>query len=139
MKNIELFTGRLLLAHIFILAGINKLGAGYAGTQAYMEAMGVPGALLPAVISLQIGGGLALAIGLFTRYASWALAAFSIVAAAIFHSNFAEQMQVILFMKNLALAGGLMVLAAAGAGRISLDNLQLQSAQGIHDANIKSA
>jgi hypothetical protein len=63
MKAIELLLGRILLAHIFILAGINKLGAGYSGTQAYMESMGVPGALLPVVITLEIAGGLALAVG----------------------------------------------------------------------------
>ena len=132
MKNIELLAGRILLAHIFILAGLNKLGAGYASTQAYMEAMGVPGALLPAVIVLQIGAGIALAVGLFTRPASWALAGFSIVAAAIFHSNFADQMQVILFMKNIALAGGLVVLAAAGSGRLALDQRQPQPAGDRH-------
>lgn len=127
MKNIELLAGRILLAHIFVLAGINKLGAGYAGTQGYMEAMGIPGALLPGVIALEIGGGLALILGLFTRYTAWALAAFTVVAAALFHSNFADQMQMILFMKNIAMAGGLLILAAASAGEISIDSKRLQS------------
>lgn len=135
MKNIELLAGRILLAHIFILAGINKLGAGYSGTQAYMESMGVPGALLAAVIALEIGGGIALAVGWFTRYSSWALAGFSVIAAVIFHSNFADQMQVILFMKNIALAGGLMVLAAAGAGQLSVDNRQPRPVHGEKYAN----
>lgn len=103
--------GRLLLAHIFILSGVTKI-TGYAGTQGYMEAMGVPGALLPLVILLELGGGLALVIGWQTRWAALALAGFSILAAAIFHSNFADQMQAIMFMKNLAIAGGLIVLAA---------------------------
>ncbi|HEY5734601.1 MAG TPA: DoxX family protein [Gammaproteobacteria bacterium] len=122
MKAIELLVGRILLAQIFILAGIDKLGAGYSGTQAYMESMGVPGALLPVVIALEIAGGLALAAGFITRYAAWALAAFTVVAGVLFHANFSDQMQTILFMKNMAMAGGLLVLAAAGAGALSLDH-----------------
>lgn len=113
--------GRILLAHIFLLAGLNKLGGGYAGTQAYMESVGVPGMLLPLVIALEIGGALAIILGWQTRLAAWALALFSIVAAIIFHSNFADQIQMILFMKNFSIAGGLLLLAANGAGALSLD------------------
>ncbi len=113
--------GRILLALIFLLAGFNKIG-GYAGTQAYMEAMGVPGALLPLVIVLEVGGALALIVGWQTRLAAWALAGFTLLAAAIFHSNLGDQMQMILFMKNLAITGGLLLLAANGAGAFSLDN-----------------
>ncbi|WP_416224146.1 DoxX family protein [Thiohalophilus sp.] len=87
---------------------------GYAGTQGYMESMGVPGMLLPLVILLEIGGALALIVGWKTRWAAWAL------AAIIFHSNFADQMQSVLFMKNLAMAGGLLILAAHGPGVLSL-------------------
>jgi putative oxidoreductase len=112
--------GRILLAQIFLLAGLNKI-AGYAGTQGYMESMGVPGSLLPLVILLEVGGGLALIIGWQTRLAAYALAAFTLVAAVIFHSNLADQMQMIMFMKNLAIAGGLIILAVHGAGSLSLD------------------
>lgn len=112
--------GRILLAHIFLLAGLNKI-SGYSGTQGYMEAMGVPGMLLPLVILLEVGGAVALIVGWQTRWASYALALFSIVAAVIFHSNLSDQMQMILFMKNWAIAGGLLVLAANGAGAFSLD------------------
>jgi putative oxidoreductase len=112
--------GRVLLAHIFLLAGINKI-TGYSGTQGYMEAMGVPGMLLPLVILLEIGGAVALIVGWQTRLAAYALALFSIVSALIFHSNLGEQMQMILFMKNWAMAGGLLVLAANGAGAFSLE------------------
>ncbi len=112
--------GRILLAHIFLLAGLNKI-TGYSGTQGYMEAMGVPGMLLPLVILLEIGGAVALIVGWQTRWAAYALALFSIVAAVIFHSNLADEIQMILFMKNWALAGGLLVLAANGAGAFSLD------------------
>src|SRR5687768_14586829 len=69
MNAIATLAGRFGLAALFVLAGLGKLGAGYAGTQAYMEATGVPGALLPLVILAEIGGGLALAAGLLTRWA----------------------------------------------------------------------
>ncbi len=120
MERYTNLAGRILLAHIFLLAGLNKIG-GYAGTQAYMESAGVPGALLPLVIALEIGGALALIVGWQTRIAAWALALFSIVAAILFHANFSDQIQMIMFMKNFAIAGGLLVLAANGAGAFSLD------------------
>lgn len=121
MQKFSTPIARVLLAHIFILAGFSKLGAGYAGTQGYMEAMGVPGTLLPLVILLEIGGGLAVLIGWQTRWISYALAAFTVISALIFHSNLAEQMQMIMFMKNLAIAGGFLLLAEHGAGAFSLD------------------
>lgn len=108
-------TGRVLMSFIFIMAGISKIGA-YTGTQGYMESMGVPGILLPLVILLEVGGGLALLVGWQTRIAAFLLAGFSIVSAVIFHANFADQMQSILFMKNVAIAGGLLILVA-GAGQ----------------------
>ncbi|HZN23635.1 MAG TPA: DoxX family protein [Burkholderiales bacterium] len=111
---------RVLLAHIFVISGWSKI-AGYAGTQAYMTSVGLPGALLPLVIALELLGGVALIVGFHTRWAALALAAFSIVAALIFHNNFADQMQMIAFMKNLAIAGGLLVLAQTGAGAPSVD------------------
>lgn len=119
-KSINLI-GRVLLAQIFVMAGLSKI-TGYAGTQQYMEAMGVPGMLLPLVILLEIGGGLALLLGWQTRVTAVALAGFTVVAGVIFHSNFADQMQMILFMKNLAMAGGLLFVAAYGAGELSLDH-----------------
>jgi len=121
MEKYVNLAGRILLAHIFLLAGVNKI-TGYSGTQGYMEAMGVPGMLLPLVIILEIGGALALIAGWQTRLAAYALALFTIVSALIFHSNLGDQMQMILFMKNWAMAGGLLVLAANGAGAFSLDN-----------------
>ena len=120
MEKYTNLAGRILLAHIFLLAGLNKI-TGYSGTQGYMEAMGVPGMLLPLVILLEVGGAVALIIGWQTRWAAYALALFSIVSALIFHSNLSDQIQMILFMKNWAMAGGLLVLAANGAGAFSLD------------------
>lgn len=123
MEKYVNFAGRILLAQIFLLAGLNKI-SGYSGTQGYMEIMGVPGVLLPLVILLEIGGALALIAGWQTRLTAYALALFSIVSALIFHSNLGDQMQMILFMKNWAMAGGLLVLAINGAGAFSMDKRQ---------------
>ncbi|HEY1136544.1 MAG TPA: DoxX family protein [Xanthomonadaceae bacterium] len=114
--------GRTALALIFVLSGAGKLAA-YAATQQYMDSVGVPGALLPLVILAELGGGLALVAGLLTRTTATALALFSVVAAALFHADFADQNQMIHFLKNIAMAGGLLVLAAHDAGRYSLDAL----------------
>ena len=121
MSKYSSVIARILLAHIFLLAGISKI-TGYTGTQGYMESVGVPGMLLPLVILLEAGGGLALIAGWQTRLVSYALAGFTVIAAIIFHSNLGEQIQMILFMKNFAIAGGLLLLAEHGAGAFSLDN-----------------
>jgi putative oxidoreductase len=119
--NAGLFLGgRILMSAIFIMAGFSKIG-GYAATQGYMESMGVPGALLPLVIALELGGGLALLVGWRARPVAFLLAGFSILSALIFHFNFADQMQSILFMKNLAIAGGLLFVTAAGAGALAIN------------------
>ncbi len=113
--------GRVLLAIMFVVAGYGKIG-GYAGTQGYMESMGVPGMLLPLVIVLELGGGLAIIAGWQTRIVAILLAGFTLLAAFTFHLDFADQMQSIMFMKNLSVAGGLLVLAAYGPGALALDN-----------------
>ena len=120
MKDVALLAGRVLLALMFVMAGWSKIG-GYAGTQGYMETMGVPGFMLPLVILLELGGGLAVVLGLFTRSLSVLLAGFTLMAAFIFHYQPAEQMQMLMFMKNVSVAGGFLALAAAGAGAFSLD------------------
>ena len=124
MEKISQFVARVFLGHIFLLAGLSKIGTAYEGTQGYMEAMGVPGMLLPLVILLEIVGGLAIIAGWKTRWASYALAAFTVIAAVIFHNNFGDQIQMIMFMKNIAITGGLLLLAGHGAGAYSLDNRQ---------------
>lgn len=106
---------RVFLSAIFITAGYQKIG-GYDGTLQYMASQGVPGFILPAVIALELGAGLAILFGLFSRWAALGLAIFSVVAALIFHTNFADQMQAVSFMKNLAIAGGLLLLYANGPG-----------------------
>ncbi len=120
MEKATTLVGRILLGHIFLLAGISKIGS-YAGTQGYMEAMGVPGMLLPLVILLEIGGGLALIVGFQARITASLLAGFSIISAIIFHANIEDQMQSIMFMKNFAIAGGLLFITAFGAGSWSID------------------
>ena len=120
LNDVSTLAGRILLAFLFVMAGYGKIG-GYAGTQGYMEAMGVPGVLLPLVILTELGGGLLIALGLGTRLAAVALAGFSILSAVLFHFKPDDQMQMILFMKNFAIAGGLLVLFAHGAGALSLD------------------
>ena len=114
-----LFVGRLLLASIFILEGWSKL-KGYDAATAYMTRFGVPGALLPAVIAIEIAGGLMVAAGWQTRIAAVGLAVFCVLAAILFHANFSDRNQLLHFEKDLAIAGGLVVLAVVGAGRWSV-------------------
>jgi putative oxidoreductase len=112
-------SGRILISAMFLNAGLGKI-SGYAGTQGYMEAVGVPGALLPLVIALEVLGAAAIIVGYRTRIVAASLAAFTVMAAVLFHSG-ADQMQQLLFMKNLAVAGGFLFLVARGAGDWSLD------------------
>ncbi len=112
--------GRILMAVLFVLAGYSKI-TGYSGTAGYMESIGVPGILLPLVIIVELLGGLAILLGWQTRIAAFLLAGFCLVAALLFHFQPADQMQMILFTKNLAIAGGLLFLVANGAGAYSLD------------------
>lgn len=112
--------GRILLALMFVLAGWSKIG-GYAGTQQYMASAGVPGLLLPLVIIVELIGGLMIVVGYKTRLAALVLFAFTIVASLLFHQFWAQPAQYQAFMKNLAVAGGFLVLFAAGAGAYSVD------------------
>ena len=120
LANSAEVSGRFLLALLFLLSGLGKLGA-YAGTAAYMSAAGIPGALLPAVIAIEIFGSLAIVLGWKTRVAALLLAGFSVLTAFAFHNNLADQTQMIMFFKNLSIAGGLLLLATNGAGPWSLD------------------
>lgn len=121
-------TGRVLLATMFFMAGLTKI-TGYAGTQGYMEAMGVPGMLLPLVIILEVLGGLAIMLGFKTRLVAFALAGFSIISAVLFHADFSDQMQMTLFMKNISIAGAFLILVAQGPGAYALDNKASNSSQ----------
>lgn len=112
--------GRILLAVPFLLSGLGKLGA-YGATAAYMSSAGVPGTLLPAVIATEVLGALAIIIGWKTRTVAVLLAGFSLLTAIAFHRNFADQMQMINFLKNVSIAGGFLLLVANGAGPLSID------------------
>ena len=118
-KPMELI-GRILLAVLFLIAGLGKID-GYANTLAYMHSQGVPGALLPLVILTEIGGAALIVAGLWTRWAALGLAGFTLLAAILFHAHLSDQIQQIMFLKNLSIAGGFLLLAANGAGPWSLD------------------
>ena len=128
MQTLAAPAGRTLLAVIFIMAGFSKI-TGYAGTAGYMEMMGVPGWLLPLVIVTELGGGIALLLGWQTRIVAFLLAGFSLLSGLIFHlfpsfglEAMAAEGEMINFMKNLAIAGGLLMVVALGSGRFALDN-----------------
>lgn len=121
--------GRLLLAAIFVVSGVGKIAAP-AATIGYISAMGLPfpELALAGAIGIEVLGGLLLAVGLYTRGTALALAAFSIATGVIFHGAIGDQNQFIHLMKNLAMAGGLLQVAAFGAGSISLDARRLAPA-----------
>lgn len=111
---------RVLMALIFVLSGLSKIGATDA-TLGYMEAMGVPGILLWPTIIFEIVAGLLIIVGYQTRISAFLLAGFCLVSAVVFHHQFADQIQMIMFLKNLAMAGGFLLLSSVGPGMISLD------------------
>jgi putative oxidoreductase len=115
-----LLAGRLLLALIFVHEGWSVIG-NYSGAAAYMQKFGVPGILLPPVIALEVGGGLLIAAGFLTRVFAAALAVFCLLTAVLFHSQFADRNQLLHFEKDLAIAGGFLVLAISGAGKWSVE------------------
>ncbi|WP_173636292.1 DoxX family protein [Paramixta manurensis] len=122
LENIVFLVARILMPILFITAGWGKL-TGYAGTQQYMQSMGVPGFFLPLVILLELGGGLAILFGFLTRFTSWFIAGFTLLTALIFHSDFSNEVNQIMFMKNLTIIGGFLMLAVTGPGAFSIDRL----------------
>ncbi|MFV2032838.1 MAG: DoxX family protein [Gammaproteobacteria bacterium] len=116
IDNLSALVGRALIAIMFILSGYEKIG-GYEGTLGYMEAFGVPAFLLPAVIAVELLGGIAILVGYQTRIAAFLLGGFTFLTAIIFHTDFSQDWQMIIFMKNLAITGGFMLLFVHGPGR----------------------
>jgi putative oxidoreductase len=120
VKNASELTGRILLSVLFLLSGLGKIGA-YAATAAYMSSVGVPGVLLPVVIATEVLGAIAIIIGWQTRVTALLLAGYSLLTALVFHTNFADQIEMIMFLKNVSIAGGLLLLVVNGAGPLSVD------------------
>ena len=123
--NLVLLVARILLAIIFIMSGFGKL-TDIAGTASYFANYGLPMPSATAVIVglIELLGGLAVLIGFKTRIAAWVLAIFSVATALVAHTDFSDQMQMINFLKNLAMAGGFLALAVQGSGSISVDGRQ---------------
>ncbi|MEJ6022280.1 DoxX family protein [Ramlibacter sp. PS4R-6] len=117
------FAGRLLLASLFLLSGVAKL-ADPAGTQAYIASSGAPfpQAGYAIAVLVEVVGGAMLLAGYRTRLAALVLGAFTLAAAALFHNQLSDQLQFIMFMKNVAITGGLLQVAAFGPGWFSIDN-----------------
>lgn len=112
--------GRVLLSALFVIEAVDKLWD-TGGALAYMAAHGLPAALLPPAIAVELGCGLAIMAGWRTRIAAFLLAGFCFLTALIFHADLAQRAQQIQLEKDLALAGALLILAAWGAGRFSIN------------------
>ena len=117
------FVGRLMLGLPFAMSGLSKLGA-YGATTGMISAVGLPFPSLAfaVAVAVELGGGLLLIVGYHARYVAIALALFSLATAISFHNNFVDQNQMIHFLKNVMIAGGLLQIAAFGAGALSVDN-----------------
>ena len=119
MQNIALLIGRVLLAAIFIWSGYNKL-VHYEYVQGFMVSLGLPAWSMPFIILWELGGGLALLLGVFTRPVALALAAFCVISALVAHLHPEDQGQMINFMKNISMTGGFLYVWVTGGGDLSL-------------------
>src|SRR5260370_4701904 len=121
VKAAAALAGRLLLAAIFLHEAWTKL-TGYSAALAYMQAFGVPGQLLPLAIAVELGCGVLILCGYHTRAAALLLAGFCLVTAVLFHTKFGDRNQLLHFEKDLAIAGGLLVLFSHGGDALALDS-----------------
>jgi len=126
-QNLLALVGRVLLSIMFLWSGYGKIG-GFAGTVGYIGSVGLPmpEVLAALAIVVEIGAGIALVIGFKARWAAAALAVFTVLAAVLFHNYWAmpadkQMLQQIMFLKNLAITGGLLMVMAFGAGAWSVD------------------
>jgi putative oxidoreductase len=122
IREAAALAGRLLLAAIFLHEAYAKL-TGYSAAVTYSEAFGVPGQLLPLAIAVELGCGLLILLGYYTRIAALLLAGFCVATALLFHTKLGVRNELLHFEKDLAIAGGLLVLFAHGAGQWALDAL----------------
>ena len=120
MRIIEII-GRIFLSAVFLIAGVNKI-FNYEGTTAYMEGFGVPDFLYIPAIILEILFPLLIIIGYQTKISALIMEIFNVSLAIIFHTDFIEGMQMMFFLKDIAIAGGFMIIVAYGPGKISLDH-----------------
>ncbi len=121
MTNILDLIGRILISALFLLNGVFKIN-NYDGTIGWMESFDMPGILIIPAIILEIAGPILIIIGYKTKLAAGLLSLFCIATAVIFHNDFADQMQFTSFLKNIALAGGFLLIVVNGAKDFSLDN-----------------
>jgi putative oxidoreductase len=122
LKAFISLVGRILLVLIFLQSGIGKIG-NFGGTAQYMTKYGMPNItfFLLGAIFFELVGSLTVILGYFTRFGALLLIIFLIPTTLIFHTNFADRVQVIMFMKNVSMFGGCLLLLSAGPGRLSLD------------------
>lgn len=113
---------RVLMSLLFLISGVGKLAA-VVPTQAYMQAYGVPGLLIWPAAAWEIGGGLLLLTGLWVRPLALPLAGWCLLTAFVFHAAWGDQLQMIMFLKNMTMAGGFLVLAKAGAPGFGMDGV----------------
>lgn len=131
LADLILLLGRLLLSLIFLHEG-STLATDLTATLATFEKLGLPAIVTFGVIALQIGAGLSVAAGLLSRLGAVSLGLFCLATAFLFHTNLASQNELLHFEKDLAIAGGMFVLAVCGAGSISIDNLLKRQVKGLH-------
>jgi putative oxidoreductase len=134
------FFGRLVIGLIFLMSGLGKVAAP-AVTQGYIASVGLPFPLLGYLIAIaiEVGGGALLVLGYQTRAVGLVLALFAVATAVCFHNNFADQNQMIHFLKNLGMAGGLLQVVAFGAGSISIDGRRDIQTEASHRAALRIA
>jgi putative oxidoreductase len=128
-RDAVLLAGRLLLSLIFVHEGL-QLATHFEGARMAMAALGVGTPLLLATIALQLGAGLSVALGILARPGAVGLGLFCLMTASLFHTNFASQNELLHFEKDLAIAGGMFILALTSAGRLSVDRLLIGSVKG---------
>jgi len=117
-------TGRVLIGVLFFMSGLSKLAAP-AATQGFIASVGLPAPVLAFAVAaaVEIIGSSLLIAGIRTRFVAAGMTVFALATALAFHNNFADQNQMIHFMKNIAIMGGLLQVVAFGGGRLSLDGL----------------
>ena len=113
--------GRILLSAIFLINGIGKI-FNYEGTIQYMENFDVPGYLIIPAIIVEILFPILLIVGYYTKFSALVLSLFTLALAVIFHTEFSNQMQLMSFLKNIAIAGGFLIIFVYGPGKYSLDH-----------------